>query len=182
MGIGAVFGAILTMYTAVATRTREIATLRALGFNTVSVLVSVLAESLALGAHRRRASAARAAYLGVQRLSDVDDELPDVQPGGVRVSRHAGAAWARAGLRAGDGADRRAAARDSRRAAANCIGAERALRIADSSPDCRLWRRPAAEMGGRKAWQVTHVRPIWERHIGRRFVEPFCGGSAWFWG
>ena len=50
MGIGAVFGAILTMYTAVATRSREIATLRALGFNTVSVLVSVLAESLVLGA------------------------------------------------------------------------------------------------------------------------------------
>jgi len=50
MGIGAVFGAILTMYTAVATRAREIATLRALGFNTMSVLVSVLAESLALGA------------------------------------------------------------------------------------------------------------------------------------
>jgi putative ABC transport system permease protein len=50
MGIGAVFGAILTMYTAVATRAREIATLRALGFNTFSVLVSVLAESLALGA------------------------------------------------------------------------------------------------------------------------------------
>jgi len=49
MGIGAVFGAILTMYTAVATRAREIATLRALGFNTSSVLVSVLAESLALG-------------------------------------------------------------------------------------------------------------------------------------
>ena len=50
MGIGAVFGAILTMYTAVATRAREIATLRALGFNTSSVLVSVLVESLALGA------------------------------------------------------------------------------------------------------------------------------------
>ena len=50
MGIGAVFGAILTMYTAVASRTREIATLRALGFNTTSVLVSVLAESLALAA------------------------------------------------------------------------------------------------------------------------------------
>jgi putative ABC transport system permease protein len=48
MGIGAVFGAILTMYTAVATRVREIATLRALGFNTFSVLVSVLAESLVL--------------------------------------------------------------------------------------------------------------------------------------
>ena len=50
MGIGAVFGAILTMYTAVSTRSREIATLRALGFNTGSVIVSVLAESMALGA------------------------------------------------------------------------------------------------------------------------------------
>jgi putative ABC transport system permease protein len=36
------------MYTAVASRTREIATLRALGFNTTSVLVSVLTESMAL--------------------------------------------------------------------------------------------------------------------------------------
>jgi putative ABC transport system permease protein len=50
MGIGAVFGAILTMYTAVSTRSREIATLRALGFNSTSVVISVLAESLALGA------------------------------------------------------------------------------------------------------------------------------------
>jgi putative ABC transport system permease protein len=50
MGIGAVFGAILTMYTAVSTRSREIATLRALGFNATSVVVSVLFESLALAA------------------------------------------------------------------------------------------------------------------------------------
>ena len=50
MAVGAVFGAILTMYTAVSTRTREIATLRALGFNTTSVVVSVLVESLVLGA------------------------------------------------------------------------------------------------------------------------------------
>jgi putative ABC transport system permease protein len=50
MGVGAVFGAILTMYTAVATRSREIATLRALGFNTSSVLISVLVESMVLGA------------------------------------------------------------------------------------------------------------------------------------
>jgi putative ABC transport system permease protein len=49
MAIGAVFGAILTMYTAVASRSREIATLRALGFNTFSVITSVLAESLVLG-------------------------------------------------------------------------------------------------------------------------------------
>ena len=50
MGIGAVFGAILTMYTAVSTRSREIATLRALGFNATSVVVSVMAESLTLAA------------------------------------------------------------------------------------------------------------------------------------
>jgi putative ABC transport system permease protein len=50
MGLGAVFGAVLTMYTAVATRAREIATLRALGFETSSVIVSVLAESMLLGA------------------------------------------------------------------------------------------------------------------------------------
>jgi putative ABC transport system permease protein len=50
MGIGAVFGAILTMYTAVSTRSREIATLRALGFDASSVVVSVLVESLALAA------------------------------------------------------------------------------------------------------------------------------------
>jgi putative ABC transport system permease protein len=50
MGIGAVFGAILTMYAAVSARSREIATLRALGFNASSVVSSVLAESLALGA------------------------------------------------------------------------------------------------------------------------------------
>jgi putative ABC transport system permease protein len=50
MAVGAIFGAILTMYTAVATRAREIATLRALGFNGGAVLVSVLAESLTLAA------------------------------------------------------------------------------------------------------------------------------------
>jgi putative ABC transport system permease protein len=50
MGLGAIFGAVLTMYTAVSTRSREIATLRALGFNSTSVVVSVLAESMALGA------------------------------------------------------------------------------------------------------------------------------------
>lgn len=48
MGIGAVFAALNTMYSAVASRTREIATLRALGFRGFPVLVSVLAESMAL--------------------------------------------------------------------------------------------------------------------------------------
>ena len=49
MGIGAVFGALNTMYSAVAARTREIATLRALGFGALPVVASVLAEALLLG-------------------------------------------------------------------------------------------------------------------------------------
>jgi len=48
MAVGAVFGAINTMYSAVASRTREIATLRALGFRGGPVVISVLAESLLL--------------------------------------------------------------------------------------------------------------------------------------
>ena len=48
MGLGAVFGAVNTMYSAVANRTREIATLRALGFNAMPVVLSVLAEALLL--------------------------------------------------------------------------------------------------------------------------------------
>jgi len=49
MGIGAVFAALNTMYSAVSTRTREIATLRALGFGAAPVVVSVLLEAVALG-------------------------------------------------------------------------------------------------------------------------------------
>ena len=48
MALGAVFGALNTMYTAVSARTREIATLRALGFGSGSVVVSVMIEALAL--------------------------------------------------------------------------------------------------------------------------------------
>ena len=48
MALGALFGALNTMYSSVAARTREIATLRALGFGTSPVIISVLLESLAL--------------------------------------------------------------------------------------------------------------------------------------
>lgn len=48
MGFGAVFGSLNTMYSAVAARTREIATLRALGFGGIPVVTSVLVESLVL--------------------------------------------------------------------------------------------------------------------------------------
>jgi putative ABC transport system permease protein len=48
MAIAAVFGALNTMYSAVAARTREIGTLRALGFGTAPVVISVLIEALVL--------------------------------------------------------------------------------------------------------------------------------------
>ncbi len=48
MGVGAVFAALNTMYSAVSSRTREIATLRALGFGATPVVVSVLMEAVTL--------------------------------------------------------------------------------------------------------------------------------------
>jgi putative ABC transport system permease protein len=48
MAVGAVFGALNTMYGSVSARTREIATLRALGFGRGAVVVSVMLESMFL--------------------------------------------------------------------------------------------------------------------------------------
>jgi putative ABC transport system permease protein len=48
IGIGALFGTVNIMHSAVASRTREIATLRALGYGAAPVAISVLAEALFL--------------------------------------------------------------------------------------------------------------------------------------
>jgi len=48
MGLGAVFAALNTMYAAVGARAREIATLRAIGFRGLPVVVSIMLESLIL--------------------------------------------------------------------------------------------------------------------------------------
>src|ERR1043165_257927 len=48
MALGAIFGALNTMYSAISARTREIATLRALGFGAGPVVLSVMLESLAI--------------------------------------------------------------------------------------------------------------------------------------
>jgi putative ABC transport system permease protein len=50
MSIGALFGALNTMYSAVVARTTEIATLRAIGFGSTAVLASILIEALLLAA------------------------------------------------------------------------------------------------------------------------------------
>ena len=49
MSAGAVFAALNTMYAAVSSRSREIATLRALGFSRLPVVISVMIESLVFG-------------------------------------------------------------------------------------------------------------------------------------
>jgi putative ABC transport system permease protein len=48
MALGAIFAALNSMYAAVATRSKEIATLRAIGFGGLPVLISVMIESLLL--------------------------------------------------------------------------------------------------------------------------------------
>ena len=48
MAVGAIFGALNSMYAAVSTRTREIATLRAIGFRGWPVLLSVMVETMLL--------------------------------------------------------------------------------------------------------------------------------------
>jgi putative ABC transport system permease protein len=48
MAVGAIFGALNTMYSAVSARLQEIATLRAIGFGSTAMVMSVLAEALVL--------------------------------------------------------------------------------------------------------------------------------------
>ena len=48
MAIGAVFGALNTMFATVATRAREIATLRAIGFRSLPVVIAVMLETMLL--------------------------------------------------------------------------------------------------------------------------------------
>ncbi|MFN8379403.1 MAG: Dam family site-specific DNA-(adenine-N6)-methyltransferase [Anaerolineae bacterium] len=38
--------------------------------------------------------------------------------------------------------------------------------------------QPPLKWAGGKRWLVPHLHPIWAKHRGRRFVEPFCGGLA----
>jgi putative ABC transport system permease protein len=49
MAIGALFGVVKIMYAAVRVRTREIGTLRALGFNETAIASSVIIEAVLLG-------------------------------------------------------------------------------------------------------------------------------------
>ena len=38
--------------------------------------------------------------------------------------------------------------------------------------------KPPLKWAGGKRWLVPHLKPIWDAHAERRYVEPFCGGLA----
>jgi len=92
MAIGALFGTLNTMYSAVSSRTREIATLRALGFGALPVAISVVAEALllALTGALLGAGAAWLLFNGNQNAFDRDVFHLAITPGLVRI----GIIWA----------------------------------------------------------------------------------------
>ena len=86
--LGAVIGAMITMYAAVANRTAEIGTLRALGFQRRSILGAFLMEALLLGFDRGR----RGALLCLlpAAADDLDAQLPDLLGAGLLLYAHRG--------------------------------------------------------------------------------------------
>lgn len=107
MAVGAVFGAVNTMYAAVASRAPEIGVLLTLGFQPRSVMSSFLLESVFIalvGGDRLPPCPAD------QRARDQHHELGFVQRDCLCVSGDAGAAAQRNALRAGNGLLRRAPA------------------------------------------------------------------------
>jgi putative ABC transport system permease protein len=72
--IGAILGAMVTMYTAVANRTREIGTLRAIGFKKWNILAAFITESLVLGFSGGVGGAAGASLLQFLTISTMNWE------------------------------------------------------------------------------------------------------------
>ena len=96
MGIGAIFGAVNTMYTAVASaRARSPRSAR--WASAVSGRLFRADRGGRPGAHRLR-DRRLGRVAGLRRLPDIDDELPVVQPGRVRLRGHTSLAVAGARL------------------------------------------------------------------------------------
>ncbi|MGZ5928978.1 MAG: ABC transporter permease [Rhizomicrobium sp.] len=89
MAVGAIFGALNTMYSAVSARSVEIATLRAIGFGGLPVVISVLVEiRVAVAAGRHRRGGAGLDILRRQRRQRPGRRL---HPASLSSCRHAGA-------------------------------------------------------------------------------------------
>ncbi len=70
--VGAIIGAMITMYASVANRTTEIGTLRALGFRRNNILSAFLAESLMLGAAGGVAGLVMASFMQLFTISTMN--------------------------------------------------------------------------------------------------------------
>jgi ABC-type antimicrobial peptide transport system permease subunit len=70
--LGAIIGAMITMYSAVATRTGEIGTMRAIGFQRMSILGAFLAEALLLGLIGGCAGLFLASFLQLLTISTIN--------------------------------------------------------------------------------------------------------------
>ena len=70
--IGAMIGAMITMYAAVANRSREIGTLRALGFSKLNILFSFLLEAIVLSLIGGAAGAGASLLMGFVRFSVIN--------------------------------------------------------------------------------------------------------------
>jgi putative ABC transport system permease protein len=88
LGLGALFGCVNTMYAAVESRKQEIATLRALGYGTGAVIVSVLAEAALLCVLGALIGAAIAwgLYDGVQANRGPEGTVLSVSPAMVGIA------------------------------------------------------------------------------------------------
>ncbi len=125
MAIGAIFGALNTMYSAVSERSREIATMRALGFGGPSVVISFLIEALLCFFYRRypRLYCSPAVEWPHHRRN----ELANLLPSGFRVPHHIRTSCRRHHLRHAHGHHGRSTAGHPRGAASHRVGPARTL-------------------------------------------------------
>ena len=156
MAIGAMFGALNTMFAAVAARAREIATLRAIGFAGLPVVVAVMLETMLLALIGGLLGGALAWLLfnGYDRLDDGRRHGRQAQ---LRAARDARAAVDGPQVGAGDRLHRRAVPGGARGAHAGDDGVARALSgrsgqnvlqaITASSASCSGKRSTSAHTG-----------------------------------
>jgi putative ABC transport system permease protein len=92
MACGALVGAMRIMYAAVSSRIREIATLRAMGYEPIPVAVSVLVESAALSLFGAVIGAGAAWLLCDGRHSSVGNSIFDLDVSGLLIAQGLGCA------------------------------------------------------------------------------------------
>ena len=124
---GAMFSSANTMFAAVSARTREIGTMRALGFSQFDILISFLGESLLLCGARRRARLA--GDHSPQRLDLRDQRLQQLCLGHRRLPLRTAGPGRRPRDDAGHGPLRRHVPRAAGRAAGCHLGAARVMTV-----------------------------------------------------